>query len=131
MFLRKTTILPAHDKDLATKLFREIVHNYPYHVFVVLRDGADAETVVQRADNLAGQQTDPRWVIWARAPKLIEDDLKELKNSKRIMDKLDTAYGFSLSLADEVRDVIEENEGVPNLTRILLSFASAEVLEES
>jgi hypothetical protein len=98
---------------------------------VVLGDGEDAQTVVQRADNLTGQQTDPRWVIWARNPKLIEDDLRALKNSKRIVDKLDTAYGFSLSLADEVRDVIEKNEGVPSLTRILISFASAEVLEET
>jgi hypothetical protein len=130
MFLRKTTILPADDAELAVRLFREVVHNYPYHVFVVL-PGRDAETVVQRADNLTGQQADPRWVIWARAPKLIEAELDTLKNSDRLKGRLATAHGFSLSLSDEVRDVIGGDEDVPNLTRILLAFANAEQIEES
>jgi hypothetical protein len=125
MVLRKTTILPTDDAALAGKMFTELVNEQPYYIFVALGTGVEAETVVQRADNLTGNPTDPRWVIWARVPQHIKPVVEPLKNSDRIVDKLDTARGFSLSLSDEVRDVVE-GARVPSLTRLLLAFAEAE-----
>jgi hypothetical protein len=126
MALRKTTILPTDDPVLAQRLFKDLVHEQPYYIFVALGTGSEAETVVQRADNLTGNPTDPRWVIWARNAQQIRPAIAELKNSDRIVGKLGTARGFSISLSDEVRDVIDGTEPLPSLTRILLAFAEAE-----
>ncbi len=126
MALRKTTVLPTDDAALAENMFKEMVHEQPYYIFVALGTGSEAETVVQRADNLTGSPTDPRWVIWARYPQHIRPAVAALSHSERIVDKLDTARGFSISLSDEVRDVIKGTEPVPSLTRILLAFAEAE-----
>lgn len=126
MMLRKTTILPTDDAALARSMFDDLVHNQPYYIFVALGTGPDAETVVQRADNLTGNPGDPRWVIWARHPQLIKDAVGKLHNSDRVLSKLGTARGFSLSLSDEVCNVIEGTEPVPSLTRILLAFSEAE-----
>lgn len=126
MVLRKTTVLPSDDAALAQRMFKEMVHEQPYYIFVALGTGPEAQTVVQRADNLTGNPTDPRWVIWARNPQQIRSAVAELKNSERIVDKLGAARGFSISLSDEVRDVIDAAAPVPTLARILRAFVEAE-----
>ena len=121
--LKKTTILPD-DAKVAERLFNELVHEQPYYLFVALGASADAETVAQRADSLAGLPQEPRWVVWARKPKSIAKVVAELVGADKV--DLESARAFTLSLSDEVRDVIEGDEPVPNLTRILLAFANAE-----
>jgi len=121
--LKKTTILPD-DAKVAERLFNDLVHNQPYYLFVALGADANAETVAQRADSLAGLPEEPRWVVWARNPQSIAKVVKKLVNADKV--DLDSARAFTLSLSDEVRDVIEGDEPVPNLTRILLAFANAE-----
>ncbi|MFN0316632.1 MAG: hypothetical protein ACKVQA_16535 [Burkholderiales bacterium] len=123
---RKTTILPTEDAALAEKLFNDLVHEQPYCIYVALGAGPEREKVAQRADNLTGSQTDPRWVIWAMKPSLIAQAVSKLSNGQLLTGKLDTAWGFSLSFGDEVRDVVDGTEPLPSLTRILLSFAKAE-----
>ena len=59
MELLKTTILPTDDKDLAMRMFRELIFEKPAVLMVVRGIDADAETFVQRADRLAGEETDP------------------------------------------------------------------------
>lgn len=121
--LKKTTILPD-DAKVAERLFSDLVHNQPYYLFVALGADANAETVAQRADSLAGLPDEPRWVVWARNPQSIAKVVKKLVNADKV--DLDSARAFTLSLSDEVRDVIEGDEPVPNLTRIFEAFSSAE-----
>jgi len=43
-----------------------------------------------------------------------------------LLEAIPAARGFSLSLTDEVRDVIIGSEPVPDLVRVLEAFAKAE-----
>jgi len=121
--LKKTTILPD-DPKVAERMFSELVHDQPYYLFVVLGSDEDAETVAQRADSLAGLQEEPRWVVWARKPRSIAKVVDNLVGGDKV--ELNSAHAFTLSLSDEVRDVMKGDEPVPNLTRILLAFTNAE-----
>lgn len=126
MDLFKTTILPTDDKRLAILMFRELVFERPQVILVVYGKGGEAETFVQRADRLAGDVNDLRWVVWARKPEQIQEVVSQLKGSPDLLGSIQTARGFSLSLTDEVRDVITSSEPVPDLVRVLEAFTKAE-----
>ena len=126
MELVKTTILPTDDKRLALRMFRQLIFEKPLVIMVVRGKDAEAETFVQRADRLAADASDPRWVVWARKPEQVEEVIRRLKGPPDLLDAIPTARGFSLSLTDEVRDVIKDVEPVPDLVRVLEAFAKAE-----
>ncbi len=126
MELLKTTILPTDDKKLAVSMLRQLIFEKPAVLLVVRGKDADAETFVQRADRLAGDANDPRWVAWARRPEQIEEVMQELKGPSNLLSAIATSRGFCLSLADEVRDVITGSEPAPDLVRVLEAFAKAE-----
>jgi len=126
MFLEKTTVLPTDDADLAVRMFRQVVFEEPRVVMVVLGAGAEAETFATRADRLAGTLDEPRWVLWARNPDDVKDEIAELKGSAALKRGLIRSRGFSLALDDEVRDVIRASEPVPSLTRVFEAYARAE-----
>ena len=52
--------------------------------------------------------------------------VQELRGPAELLRKIPASRGFSLSLADEVKDVITGSESVPSLLRILKAFAKAE-----
>jgi len=126
MDLFKTTILPTDNKVLALRMFRQLVNERPHVLMVVNGRDPEAETFVQRADRLAGTLQDPRWVVWARKPEQIADEVNGLKGPPAMHSEIADSRGFSLSLADEIRDVIAKNDPVPDLVRILEAFAKAE-----
>lgn len=126
MELLKTTILPTDEKKLALRMFQELVFERPHVLLVVRGRGPDAETFVQRADRLAFDEKDPRWVVWARKPEQIEEVVSQLQGAQDLLDAIPTARGFSLSLTDEVRDVIAGSDPVPDLMRIDKAFTQAE-----
>lgn len=123
MDLRKTMILPSDDAALARQLFKHAVFDTVDVLLVVLGTGASIETLVQRADKLAGRQEDPRRVIWARSPGDIKPVVDGLKGEQIV---LGSTRAFSLSLTDTVRDVITTAEPEPDLVRILEAFVKAE-----
>lgn len=126
MELLKTTILPTDEKKLALRIFRHLIFEKPHVILVVLGRGPEAETFVQRADRLTFEEKDPRWVVWARKPEQIEEVVNELNDPDNLLDGLQSLRGFSLSLTDEVRDVILVSEPVPSLMRIDKAFTKAE-----
>jgi hypothetical protein len=126
MDLLKTTILPTDDKKLAAEMFAQLVYERPHVLLVVLGRDADAETLVERADRFAGLPEGHRWVVWARKPEQIEEEVRKLKGKKDLVAKLPTARGFALSLGDEVRDVMLLSEPVPDQFRLFQAFARAE-----
>ena len=126
MELLKTTILPTDEKKLALRMFQELVFERPHVLLVVRGRGPDAETFVQRADRLAFDEKDLRWVVWARKPEQIEEVVNQLQGSQDLLDAIPTSRGFSLSLTDEVRDVIAGSDPVPDFMRIDKAFTQAE-----
>jgi len=126
MELLKTTILPTDEKKLALHIFRQLIFEKPHVILVVCGRGPDAETFVQRADRLTFSEKDPRWVVWARKPEQIKEVIDQLKDPQGLRDTLRDSRGFSLSLTDELRDVILGSEPVPSLMRIDKAFTKAE-----
>lgn len=126
MELFKTTILPTDNKELAVRMLRDLIFERPAVLMVVRGRDADAETFVQRADQLAFDEIDPRWVVWARKPEQIEEVVQELKGPANLLKEIPASRGFSLSLADEVKDVIAGSEPVPDLVRVDQAFTKAE-----
>jgi len=125
LILERTTILPSDDKKLAKAMFRQLIHEQAKVVVVVLGTGAEAETTVQRADQVARTGV-WRWVCWARKPEHIREDVAELKGAGDLPEKLDTTRVFSTSFGDEVRDRIHTTEPVPGITRLMQSYVRAE-----
>jgi len=123
MELLKTTILPTDDKALALKLFKHAVYDTPRVLLVVVGTGAAQDSLVQRADKLAGKPDDPRWVIWARDPSAIKKEVGKFKGQQV---SLAQTRAFSLSLTDTVCDVIGTAEPEPDLVRILQAYLKAE-----
>ncbi|HSG98442.1 MAG TPA: hypothetical protein VLB27_00230, partial [candidate division Zixibacteria bacterium] len=125
--------LPTDSPAFARRLFTELVNDHPYVLFVTLHTGAQAEKLVTRAAALAGTANSPRWVVWARKPNHIADVIAECKGHELITggtgsvaEGLDTLRGFSMSLGDEVRDVIKLTDPEPSYLRIIASYAKAE-----
>jgi len=110
------------------RIFRHYIYELPKILVVVLGREEEAETFVQRADKLAGQPADPRWVIWARRPDQVQEVLEEHQGAGELLQQLDGARGYSLSLSDEVADVITQADGVPSMTRVFRLYARAEAL---
>ena len=129
MELLKTTILPTDEKKLALHIFIQLIFEKHHFILVVCGRGTDAETFVQRADRLTFREMDPRWVVWARKPEQIKEVIDQLKDPQGLRDTLRDSRGFSLSLTDELRDVILGSEPVPSLMRIDKAFTKAETKE--
>ena len=127
MELLKTTILPTDDKQLAIRMFRQLIFEKPHILMVVLGKGESAETFVQRADRLTFEENDPRWVVWARKPEQIEDLVKdELQDPENLIKEIQDIQGFCLSLTDQIRDAIYKSDPTPSLMRIDKAFTKAE-----
>lgn len=121
----KTTILP-HESDQALQAFKKLVHDEPKSLFVVLGEGPLQEKLVERADSLAGNADEWRWVVWARRPDHIKGAIKELKGASKLGD-LVSVVAFMLSLTDEVVDVIKLESEAPSLIRIQKAYLKGEV----
>lgn len=121
----KTTILPPEASE-ALRAFKNLVHDQPRSLFVVLGEGPLQEKLIERADGLAGAEDEWRWVVWARQPDHIKDAIKELKGANKLAD-LKGVVAFMLSLTDEVVDVIKLESDAPTLTRILKAYLKGEV----
>ena len=126
MSLRKTTILPTDSGPLAVKLFKQWVYDEAAVLFVAQGASAEIERMVARADKLAGIPTDPRWVIWARKPELIQLAIDALTGKPALKKAIPGARGFSISIGDEVRDVVKVDEPEPDMARLFTAFVRAE-----
>ena len=123
--LRKTTILPTDDAPLAQKMLRQLIHEEPHVLLIVLGNDKAAELLVERADKMAGAPGEPRWIAWARDRDGVSKVLNELSMSKALREKAGNALGLVLSLSDVVRDLIPGPDA-PDLFRIYKAFKKAE-----
>ena len=126
MHLPKTTILPLDDPDLARRLLRQLIEEEPLVLMIVLGADGDAETTVTRADRFAGAAENHRRVVWIRDPSPVQGIIDGLAGGPELKARIPGARAFTLSFADEVRDVIGADEPVPSQFRIFKAYVRAE-----
>lgn len=82
--------------------------------------------MINRADKLAGDPEDWRWVVWARIPAHIAPVVAELRDTgnRPNLDIPDLA--FSTSLGDTITDVILSTEPEPDNVRVFQAYAKGE-----
>ena len=127
--MEKTLILPTDEKALARRLFQQYVHDEPFTLIVVVGKGDTAETTVRRAAKLAGTETEPRWVVWARKPEQIAEDIAALGDSDKVMQADAVAadvLAFAVSLRNRVTDVVKADEE-PDFFRLTEAWNSTTV----
>lgn len=123
--LRRTTILPTDSGADARRMLRELIHDEPLKLFIVLGKGQEAETLAHRASVLSGTDVDARWVVWGRKPDQIEEVIAELDRGNRAEADVVDSRGFVTSLADSVVDVIGQADRF-DLIRVLRAWAAAD-----
>ena len=122
MTLRKTTIT-----NLLSDFQQELAK--PNVLFVVLGDSKDSERLVQDADDFAGEEHDPRRVIWAKEPEIIKDEVEKIACKDCLYPQFDPAdRGFTISILPnrKICDVIAASEQKPDNTRIVGAYFKAE-----
>jgi hypothetical protein len=122
--LVKTIDLPPGDAATARRLFREVVHDEPFVLLVVLGDDASAGQLVERADKVAGAPDDLRHVVWMRNPKNHSKQITDLVSSD-LLDGKDV-LAFCTNNDDIVCDVIERSEAPVKFRRIISAFIAGE-----
>ncbi|WP_338870132.1 hypothetical protein [Myxococcus stipitatus] len=127
MEFRKTTVLPLDDAQEARKLLRKLIDDEPYVLFVVLGEGPSREQLVSKAGKFAGLDSDLKWVVWARSLEHVRPELEKLKGDIQFKNKVLTSgtQAFVLSFADELRDVIEQNETANNV-RVVRAYLNGQ-----
>lgn len=129
MELNKTIIVPTDDKELAQQLFKSVVYDEDVLVLAVLGGDEKAINIVKKADRLAQLVTQDRKrkVLWIRDKEVVREDIENLNIGQgknfSIEDVLN-ASAFSVSLGDEVMDIIKEDEYISYI-RIDTSFSRA------
>lgn len=113
MLTTSTTILST-TKRQAVEEFRHWVHDEPVILLVILGEGPEVETMVERADKVAAQLAKnfpglPH-VVWARNPAQLREDLAGLDGPATLKAKLATCRAFALNLTDKLVDVIPASE---------------------
>ena len=125
MMLRKTTIIPTDNAELAMTLMRQLIFEEAHILMVVLGDDATATQTVERADKLTGAQGEPRWIAWLRKPALVQSLLDELKVTKAQRAALKKAVACTLSFNDNVSDIVPKSPA-PDMFRLRDAFKAAE-----
>lgn len=103
--LYKTTILPESDKELARKMLNERIHDIYGVLFIVIGTEEYSKVTVDRADSLAGDSTEKRYVVWVRKPDDVLDILKSLDTSPPAIDWSKSVLSIVTSFSDKVKDV--------------------------
>ena len=122
MTLRKATIT-----NLLSDFQQELAK--PNVLFVVLGDSKDSERLVQDADDFAGEEHEPRRVIWAKEPEIIKDEVEKIACKDCLYPQFDPPdRGFTISTLPnrKICDVIAASEQKPDNTRIFGAYFKAE-----
>lgn len=106
MYIEKTILLPTDDLLLADTIMDSYLHEQRKVLLVVLGDDMAARRLVESADRWAGIMTDPRWVIWVRNRSHIATLANDLKDPQHLVSNWDNVLAFSVSLSDNICDVI-------------------------
>jgi hypothetical protein len=123
--LYKTTILPESDKALACKMLNERIHDVFGVLFIVIGKEEDAKITVDRADALAGDLTEKRYVIWVRKSDQVMDILKSL-DANSIVDWNKPVLSIVTSFADKVKDVYYSTGKPLDFDAIMEAYIKAE-----
>lgn len=127
MNLFKTTVLASEDPDSEATL-NDLIANQPFLLLAVL---GEREQLVEWADLLAGGAVHDSWrrVVWVQNPDSVSGILQELDQTRS--PNLPSIQGkdvaaFSVSLADNVRDVVLDSDLEFPKARLLQAIIAAE-----
>ena len=78
MNLKRTTIIPLDDDDLAQSIFDAFLEKEFMILMVVLGDTETIRKALPKADNLASKEyfNMERWVLWIRNHNVLSETLK-------------------------------------------------------
>ena len=130
MNLKRTTIIPIDDQELARTIFRSFIDMEMMILMVIIGDTESIRKAIPKADNLATLEYNnmKRWVFWIRDHYVLEKELKEYIEASDV-DNADADYEdikcFCFSpLSDEVSGIILKN-GTLSYISLNLSFFRA------
>ncbi len=130
MNLKRTTIIPIDDEELARSIFKSFIEMEMMILMVIIGDTDTIREAIPKADNLATLEYNnmKRWVFWIRNHSVLQKELKAyIKDSDA--DNTDEDYEnikclcFS-PLSDEVSGIILKN-GTLSYVSLNLSFFRA------
>lgn len=128
MYIKKTTLLPENDLQLADAIFDTYLHEHRKTLFVVLGDDEVARRLVEKADRWAGLLEEPRWVLWVRNKSHIHTLALELHDPNQLIatTNWDSVLGFTVSVNDNICELIPYTAEEVRSTRIIRAYAKAE-----
>jgi hypothetical protein len=128
MYIKKTTLLPENDLQLADAIFDTYLHEHRKTLFVVLGDDEIARRLVEKADRWAGLLEEPRWVLWVRNKSQMPTLALELHDPNKLVTTTnwDSVLGFTVSVNDNICEIIPYTTEEIRSTRIIRAYAKAE-----
>lgn len=114
------------DPAVAQVEFRSLVADSSM-LFVVLGEDEEANALVGLAMQYVGTRLDPRWVVWAANPEHIRTVVQGTLPGT-IQPNLNSVghdRGFTVSLTNNIKDVITAEEPSPDDVRVFQAWTNA------
>ncbi|MCW5520646.1 hypothetical protein J1N09_12400 [Aureitalea sp. L0-47] len=130
MNLKRTTIIPTDDPNLAKQLFQSFIEKEMLVLMIIIGDTDTIRTAMPTADSLAHKIyfNMERWVLWVRDYEVLrgtlEQKLAESPNTKDM--DYDDIKCFSLSPIQDLADGVIQKNGVLDYVSLQQSFFKAQ-----
>ena len=126
MYIEKTTPLPTDDIALADAILDCYLREQQKVLFIVLGDDMYSRRLVEKADRWAGLIEEPRWLIWARNRAHVKQLVTDLKDPNKLVKDWNNVLAFTVSINDNICDVINNTTEDIKSSVIIKAYARAE-----
>ena len=126
MYIEKTTPLPTDDIALADAILDCYLHEQQKVLFIVLGDDMYSRRLVQKADLWAGLIEEPRWLMWVRNRAHVKQLMVDIKDPNKLIKNWDNVLAFTVSINDNICDVINNTTEEIKSSQIIKAYARAE-----
>ena len=126
MYIEKTTPLPTDDIALADAILDCYLHEQQKVLFIVLGDDMYSRRLVEKADRWAGLIEEPRWLMWVRNRAHVKQLMVDIKDPNKLIKNWDNVLAFTVSINDNICDVINNTTEEIKSSQIIKAYARAE-----
>lgn len=126
MYIEKTTLLPNDDIALADAILDCYLHEQQKTLFIVLGDDMYSRRLVEKADRWAGLIEEPRWLIWIRNRAHVKQLVVDMKDPNKLVKDWNNVLAFTVSINDNICDVINNTTDEIKSSVIIKAYARAE-----
>lgn len=126
MYIEKTTPLPTDDLALADAILDCYLHEQQKILFIVLGDDMYSRRLVEKADRWAGLIEEPRWLMWVRNRAHVKQLMVDIKDPNKLIKNWDNVLAFTVSINDNICDVINNTTEEIKSSQIIKAYARAE-----